>query len=105
MSNYTVVYKFDCEETQKKVIGELCTIFKDPDGHPFSISAMSNKDEMTRLDLVQFGVELRDIDFIRQVVENDDIEELVTQMMACQEYSAEHSTSQSAAYEELYLYS
>lgn len=100
----TVVFNFKSQEQKSEFYKNNIDGNWILDDNPNSfVSAVSNKDEMLKMELIEFGREIDDIGFIGQVLDEEELPELEEIRNRCCEYANEHSCTESHAYEELYV--
>jgi hypothetical protein len=96
----TVVFNFNCPKTHKRMLDEWKAFFVElNDNDPVIVTALSQGDEMTKLDLIEFGREIGDIHYIGEVLDNIQLPEKLQQLLKIREYANEHSVTDQAAYE------
>lgn len=100
----TVVFHFNDKEKMAELTDSWKGLSeKSAESDPVAITAMSRGDEITRLELVEFGQEIGDLDFIGQVISATDLTPYLDQFKNSQEYANEHSVTIDAAYESVVL--
>lgn len=96
----TVVFKFNDVETEKEMRGTFAKLFEqDHKSSPVAVTAISNKDEMTKLDLLEFYNEMGDVDLIRAVISDNKIEPYLKHFKAVQACAAKSDVSEYSVYE------
>jgi hypothetical protein len=95
----TVVFEMSDDATQKQLFSELKKIFPGVAGDLIRVTALSCRDEMTKLDLIEFGRNIEDIGFINKVIDVEDVTPLLEVMRKCEKYAIENGCTMSHAYE------
>lgn len=98
----TVVYQINDQNSEAaqnlyKNIRDLFT--SDSESLPVSVTASSNTDEMTKLELVEFYLACDDTYLAKQVIEEDDITKHLNFYKSVTKYADQNSVTQLAAYE------
>jgi len=99
----TVVFEFKNEDDRRNKTLEFAPyLFSDDDSEPMRVTTISGQDEATKLELVEFGLEVGDIEWIRTVFRKSDLSEQIEVMQKCRAFANEKSCAISSAYERLH---
>jgi hypothetical protein len=98
-STLTVVYEFNNDKALELKAQEVNELFLKDDGADIRVTASSSQDEMSKLDMIEFGVEVDDLEFVRGVISESNLKESFTIMMSAREYAEKNGVTDYAGYE------
>ena len=99
-STVSAVFHFNCDDTKKQMVSEWKSYFNEPnDKDPVIVTALGAGDEMTKLDLIEFGYQIRDLEYIGEVICDIGLPEKLEQFLEVREYANKHSLTDAGAYD------
>jgi len=100
----TAVFEIDGGSDKQPIETEIFKLFdltETTPNDPVRVVSVSRKDEATKLDLIEFGLEVDDLDFVREVLDDRGLEQKLTLFRKVNDYANENSVSFEYAYEKV----